>query len=106
MSISRTASSLRPLGQRTLMGTNALRNNLQLSAPSRFQMMQYSTQPAPSSKSATGNFYKTFTRPVAKCLLLAMLVYQIAYWGWVKLEQDEIKVERLAGFTLLKLWFR
>lgn len=40
------------------------------------------------------NFYKTFTRPVAKTLLLAVFTYQLAYWAWVKLEQDEIKAER------------
>lgn len=39
-------------------------------------------------------FYKTFTRPVAKCLLLAMLTYQLAYFAWVKLETDENKEER------------
>lgn len=39
-------------------------------------------------------FYKDFTRPVAKVLLMAMFTYQLAYWGWVKLEQDEIRAER------------
>ena len=41
-----------------------------------------------------GEFYKTFTRPVAKCLLLAMFTYQLAYYAWVKLETDEIKHEK------------
>lgn len=40
------------------------------------------------------NFYKTFTRPVAKVLLMAIFTYQLAYWGWVKLEQDEIRDQR------------
>ncbi|KAF3770700.1 hypothetical protein M406DRAFT_247643, partial [Cryphonectria parasitica EP155] len=39
-------------------------------------------------------FYKTFTRPVAKVLLMAVFTYQLAYWGWVKLEQDEIRADR------------
>ena len=39
-------------------------------------------------------FYKTFTRPVAKVLLLATFTYQLAYWTWVKLEKDEIKREK------------
>lgn len=39
-------------------------------------------------------FYKTFTRPVAKCLLLAMFTYQLAYFAWVKLETDEIRDDR------------
>lgn len=40
------------------------------------------------------NFYKTFTRPVLKVLLMATLTYQIAYVSWMKLEQDEIKEAR------------
>lgn len=54
----------------------------------------YSTQRQPPPPSATGDFYKTFTRPVAKCLLLALFTYQLTYWAWLKLEQDEIKMER------------
>lgn len=44
-------------------------------------------------------FYKDFTRPVAKVLLMAMFTYQLAYWGWVKLEQDEIRAEREGEFA-------
>lgn len=44
-------------------------------------------------------FYKDFTRPVAKVLLMAMFTYQLAYWGWVKLEQDEIRAEREGVFA-------
>jgi hypothetical protein len=40
------------------------------------------------------NFYKTFTRPIAKVLLLATFTYQLSYYFWVKLEKDEIKSER------------
>ncbi len=36
-------------------------------------------------------FYKTFTRPIAKVLLMATFTYQLAYWGWQKLEKEEIK---------------
>lgn len=35
-------------------------------------------------------FYKTFTRPVAKVLILAVFTYQVAYWSWNKLEADEL----------------
>jgi hypothetical protein len=38
-------------------------------------------------------FYKTFTRPIAKVLLTATLTYQFLYWAWVKLETDEIRAE-------------
>ncbi|ATZ51420.1 hypothetical protein BCIN_07g00600 [Botrytis cinerea B05.10] len=41
--------------------------------------------------SPTRAFYKTFTRPIAKTLLIATFIYQLTYWGWVKLEKDELK---------------
>ncbi|KAF7944954.1 uncharacterized protein EAE97_005587 [Botrytis byssoidea] len=41
--------------------------------------------------SPTRTFYKTFTRPIAKTLLMATFIYQLTYWGWVKLEKDELK---------------
>ncbi len=44
---------------------------------------------SPSQK----DFYKTFTRPVAKCFLLAIFTYQLVYWAWVKLETNEIKAD-------------
>ncbi|KAL2109309.1 hypothetical protein VUR80DRAFT_2591 [Thermomyces stellatus] len=44
-----------------------------------------------SSSSPTSSFYKTFSRPIAKTLLIAMLTYQIVYLLWVKLEVDETK---------------
>ncbi|KAL2178909.1 uncharacterized protein P884DRAFT_257002 [Thermothelomyces heterothallicus CBS 202.75] len=51
---------------------------------------RYSSQ----TPSPTGAFYKTFTRPVAKCALLAVFVYQLVYFGWSKLEVEEIKEAR------------
>ncbi|KAK0110814.1 hypothetical protein ONS96_002407 [Cadophora gregata f. sp. sojae] len=39
-------------------------------------------------------FYKTFTRPIAKVLLMATFTYQFVYWGWVYLEKDEIKKQK------------
>jgi hypothetical protein len=42
-------------------------------------------------KNAQSQFYKTFTRPIAKVLLLAVFTYQLAYWSWVKLETDETR---------------
>ena len=46
------------------------------------------------SNAVQGQFYKQFTRPMAKVLLLAVFTYQLAYWGWAKLETDEIRAER------------
>ncbi|KAB8305104.1 hypothetical protein EYC80_004400 [Monilinia laxa] len=45
--------------------------------------------------SPTRSFYKTFTRPIAKTLLTATFIYQLTYWGWVKLEKDELKADKL-----------
>lgn len=47
-------------------------------------------------------FYKTFTRPVLKVFLTAIVAYQIAYLGWMKLEQDEIKAERTQEVAALE----
>lgn len=30
---------------------------------------------------------------------MAMFTYQLAYWGWAKLEQDEIRAEREGVFA-------
>ncbi|KAK2009380.1 hypothetical protein LZ32DRAFT_608543 [Colletotrichum eremochloae] len=58
---------------------------------SRFYSMSPDSEKRPS---IVANFYKTFTRPVLKVLLMATLTYQIAYWSWTKLEQDEIREEK------------
>ncbi|CAM1508480.1 Fc.00g053280.m01.CDS01 [Cosmosporella sp. VM-42] len=49
---------------------------------------------ATKQPSVTAQFYKQFTRPMAKALLLAVFTYQLTYWSWVKLETDEIRAER------------
>ncbi|TRX95371.1 hypothetical protein FHL15_003702 [Xylaria flabelliformis] len=41
-------------------------------------------------------FYKTFGRPIAKVFLMAIFTYQLAYYFWVKLEQDEARAEMQA----------
>ncbi|KAG5941879.1 hypothetical protein E4U53_007322 [Claviceps sorghi] len=51
----------------------------------RVPSVSYATTP----RGPTSQFYKTFTRPVAKVLVLAVFTYQFAYWGWAKLEADE-----------------
>ncbi|KAK4062520.1 uncharacterized protein Triagg1_9890 [Trichoderma aggressivum f. europaeum] len=49
------------------------------------QARSYATkQPSPVAQ-----FYKTFTRPIGKVLVLAVFTYQVAYWTWTKLEADE-----------------
>ncbi|KAH6672856.1 hypothetical protein B0J14DRAFT_591867 [Halenospora varia] len=48
------------------------------------------------------DFYKTFTRPISKVLLLAVFTYQVAYWGWVRLEKDEVKRVRNGEIEVLE----
>lgn len=57
------------------------------------QLRQYSSS-SQKPTSQTGVFYKAWTRPVAKTALLAVFVYQLAYWGWSKLEVDDIKEQK------------
>ncbi|KAK0626604.1 hypothetical protein B0T14DRAFT_492895 [Immersiella caudata] len=62
----------------------------------------YSSQQPTKPRSATGEFYKTFTRPVAKTILIAIFTYQVLYYAWVKLEQNEIKGEKNAEIAQLE----
>ncbi|KAI1131991.1 hypothetical protein F5Y10DRAFT_27199 [Nemania abortiva] len=47
-------------------------------------------------------FYKTFGRPIAKVFLMAIFTYQLAYYFWVKMEQDEIRTEMEATISDLE----
>ncbi|KAJ4420426.1 hypothetical protein N0V85_000595 [Neurospora sp. IMI 360204] len=97
-----TGSALRTLTRATTQNTKPLpRTYLQVQS----QLRHYSSSSS-NPPSATGVFYKTFTRPVAKCLLTALFVYQVVYWGWSKLEVDEIKEERKAEITKLEAQVR
>ncbi|KAH6850784.1 hypothetical protein B0I37DRAFT_372395 [Chaetomium sp. MPI-CAGE-AT-0009] len=84
---------------RTALTRASLRQTRSLTHP---QFRQYSSQPP----SPTGAFYKTFTRPVAKCALLAVFVYQLVYFGWAKLETEEVKEERQAEIVKLEAQVR
>ncbi|PHH64928.1 hypothetical protein CDD81_3785 [Ophiocordyceps australis] len=59
---------------------------------------RYATSQQPS---ASSQFYKTFSRPVAKTLLLAVFTYQFVYWAWARLEANETRAETDA--TIAKL---
>ncbi|KAK4192974.1 hypothetical protein QBC35DRAFT_482264 [Podospora australis] len=63
-------------------------------------LRQYSSQPA--KKSQTGEFYKSWTRPVLKTATLAIFTYQLVYWAWCKMEVDEIKSDRNREITKLE----
>lgn len=46
-----------------------------------------------AAHTSQAQFYRTFGRPIFKVFLLAIFTYQLAYYFWVRLEQDEIKSE-------------
>lgn len=43
----------------------------------------------PKEPSKVGAFYKSFSAPILKCFLGALFTYQLAYFGWMKLETIE-----------------
>ncbi|PFH60522.1 hypothetical protein XA68_10836 [Ophiocordyceps unilateralis] len=61
---------------------------------------------AASQPGSTSRFYKTFSRPLAKTLLLAVFTYQLAYWTWAKLEAEEMHAEQQATIAELQTQVR
>ncbi|TGJ86191.1 hypothetical protein E0Z10_g2593 [Xylaria hypoxylon] len=66
----------------------------------RFSSTQASNDPRPTGSLNTllpqqqhKTFYKTFGRPIAKVFLAAIFTYQLAYFFWVRLEQEETRAE-------------
>ncbi|CAK7228749.1 hypothetical protein SCUCBS95973_006986 [Sporothrix curviconia] len=55
-----------------------------------------------SEPSAYSSFFKTFGRPITKVCLMAVFTYQLVFFGWTKLEQDEIRSERQAEISSLE----
>lgn len=58
--------------------------------------------PQPEGSLNHKTFYKTFGRPIAKAFLIAVFTYQLAYYFWVKLEQDEMRAEMEATISDLE----
>lgn len=50
-------------------------------------------------------FYKTFGRPIAKVFLGAVFTYQAVYWLWVKMETDELRMEKEGMSACLVRWW-
>lgn len=47
------------------------------------------TPQSPKQPSRVGAFYRSFSAPILKCFLGALFTYQLAYFGWMKLETIE-----------------
>ncbi|ATY66523.1 hypothetical protein A9K55_000927 [Cordyceps militaris] len=59
----------------------------------RRQLATTRTYATEKSNNPTASFYKTFSRPIAKVMILAVFTYQVAYWSWIKLEADEARAK-------------
>ncbi|KAJ3479649.1 hypothetical protein NLG97_g8266 [Lecanicillium saksenae] len=57
----------------------------------RRKLVSTRTYATEQSTNPTASFYKTFSRPIAKVMILAVFTYQVAYWSWTKLEADEAR---------------
>ncbi|KAH9860647.1 hypothetical protein J1614_011978 [Plenodomus biglobosus] len=55
----------------------------------QFSNRTYATTPP----SRTSTYYKSFGSPMLKCFLGALFTYQLAYYGWMKLEAVEAAYE-------------
>ncbi|KAI0852228.1 hypothetical protein F5Y00DRAFT_191480 [Daldinia vernicosa] len=100
--LSRTARHLAP--SRTLTA-RASRHPTPLQQLQRPRARFSSSSPAPGGQEApspNAQFWKTFGRPIAKVLLVAVFTYQLAYYGWVRLEQDETRA-KIRGTRALPL---
>ncbi|OLN84458.1 hypothetical protein CCHL11_08202 [Colletotrichum chlorophyti] len=71
-----------------------LRRALRPRLPQFHQATRFYSTSEEKRPSIVGNFYKTFTGPVLKVLLMATFTYQVTYWTWTKLEQDEIRADK------------
>ncbi|KAI3334290.1 hypothetical protein F4824DRAFT_209846 [Ustulina deusta] len=68
----------------------------------RFSSTQAPNDPRPTGSLNHRTFYKTFGRPIAKVFLMAIFTYQLVYYFWVRLEQDEIRAEMQATISDLE----
>ncbi|ETS80358.1 hypothetical protein PFICI_07887 [Pestalotiopsis fici W106-1] len=48
------------------------------------------------------SFWQTFSRPIFKVALMAIFTYQLVYYGWMKLETDEIRADAAATIADLE----
>ncbi|KAI1166426.1 hypothetical protein F5B18DRAFT_78825 [Nemania serpens] len=95
----------RPISSARLISRPRAAQRLLLLPP---QAQNFSSTPAPNdAASPQGSlnhktFYKTFGRPIAKVFLLAIFTYQLAYYFWVRMEQDEMRAEVQATISDLE----
>ncbi|KAL6822378.1 hypothetical protein V8C43DRAFT_310914 [Trichoderma afarasin] len=75
------------------LGLGVLRRRAAAAVVPRIAAARQARSYATKQPSPVAQFYKTFTRPIGKVLVLAVFTYQVAYWTWTKLEADEHRAE-------------
>ncbi|KAI1429432.1 hypothetical protein F5Y12DRAFT_709915 [Xylaria sp. FL1777] len=72
---------------------NASTQRAQTNRISQRKTTKRKLRPSKNKEEKHKTFYKTFGRPIAKVFLMAIFTYQLAYYFWVRLEQDEMRAE-------------
>ncbi|KAK6952255.1 hypothetical protein Daesc_006790 [Daldinia eschscholtzii] len=89
----RHLAPLRPFAARQSPSSSSHYPTLLQRPWARFSSSSPAGQDPRSPNVSDAQFYKAFGRPMAKVFLLAVFTYQVAYYFWVRLEQDEIRAE-------------
>ena len=104
MNTTRTARLLRSTLARQPLTSYALTRPARRNLTTEPQTPQNAPPPPPreppKQPSRVGAFYKSFSAPILKCFLGALFTYQLAYFGWMKLEaieEAELKREEIRG---------
>ncbi|QYT05883.1 hypothetical protein H0G86_012761 [Trichoderma simmonsii] len=84
------------------LGLGVLRQRAAVAGLPRIAAARQARSYATKQPSPVAQFYKTFTRPIGKVLVLAVFTYQVAYWTWTKLEADEHRAEADATIAALE----
>ena len=88
MNTTRTAHLLRSTSTRHAL-TRPSRRHLTIEPQTPQNAPPPPPREPPKQPSRVGAFYKSFSAPILKCFLGALFTYQLAYFGWMKLEAIE-----------------
>ncbi|KAK8041175.1 hypothetical protein PG994_014182 [Apiospora phragmitis] len=84
------ARPMRSLSQKVPATTTTTTQSRLLLQQQQHSRRLYSSSEQPSKPQS---FNKTFSRPIFKVALMAIFTYQLAYYGWLRLEQNETREE-------------
>ncbi|KAI0167097.1 hypothetical protein GGR52DRAFT_88042 [Hypoxylon sp. FL1284] len=96
----------RPARRLAILRTTAQRSYALAQPPlaARLQRRFSSSQSQPSAREGSLNatFFKTFGRPMVKVFLLAVFVYQLAYFFWKRADHEDVKSDMRATISALE----